>query len=147
MFRLRGEAEVLFRYIQGHNPIKTKVDLYYLCLLLGLRRRQLDDSTDTNEVYAKLPQEFAGSRHQIIALLLSAEMEREGLDFADQLASQKLVSRYIDSLNPASLSKDGFSKCNSYASGGFNALSESLVDPPRDVNAFLVRYVTLLEQS
>ena len=144
MFRLRREADRWFRYLFEKGPIGTKFDAYHLCLMLGLKRGQLDEATDSSEIYGKFPQEYAGSRYQIIALLISVEMRREGLDFSNHSASQSMVARYIDPENPASLSKEGFGRLNSYASGGFNLLSAAFAEPPRDVNAFLVRYTDLL---
>lgn len=144
MFRIRKDAEAWFRKVQDKPPIKTKFDLYYLCLMLGLKQGRLDSVGDASDVYLKFPQEYEGSRFMIIGLLIAAEMKREGLDYEDRTAVQEMVAKYVATDTPASLSAEGFAKVNSYASGGFDILAGELEDPPEDVNVLVARYARLM---
>lgn len=144
MFRMRKDSERWFRKIADQPPIKTKLDLFYLCLMAGLKFGQLDEVRDASDVYHRFTQEFEGSRQEIIALLIVAELRREGLDFDDKSAVQTLISKYVTSDTPANLTSAGFDKINSYASGGFNILSEHFEDGPHDVNVFLTRYSRMI---
>lgn len=144
MFRMRDDADRWFRKIADRPPIKTKLDLYYFCLMAGLMRGQLDDVNPGTDIYIKFPQEYEGSRYQVLGLLLVAEMHREGLEFNDKQAVQGLIARYLAADSPSNLSAEGFKKANGYASGGFNVLTEHFEDSPQDVNVFLTRYAALL---
>lgn len=144
MFRMRSDSDRWFRYIVDQAPIKTKFDVYYLCLMLGIEAGELDDVTDAIEIYQKFPQEYEGSRLQVIALLISAELRREGIEFNEREAVQSLIARYIATDSPSNLSQEGFKRANSYASGGFNLLVEAYGEPPKDVHAFLAKYAQFI---
>ena len=147
MFKIRKDAETWFRKIADKPPIKTKFDLYYMCLMLGIKNGRLDSVADGSDVYLKFPQEYEGSRFLVIGLLIAAEMKREGLDFSDRELVQEMLARYVATDVPANLSAEGFKKANSYASGGFDVLSNAIQDSPEDVNVFLALYTKLMAEA
>lgn len=147
MFRMRSDADRWFRYIVEQAPVKTKFDVYYLCLMVGIKQGELDDVTDAIEIYQKFPQEYEGSRLQVLALLISAELKREGLEFNERDAVQSVIARYIATDSPSNLSAEGFKRANSYASGGFNLLVDAYGEPPQDVNAFLAKYAEFIGED
>ena len=144
MFKMPKDADAWFRYIADVDPIKTKFDLFYLCFVAGLKKRRLETQTDGTEFYETFPREYDGSRYQILALLISAEMNRDGLDFSDQKEVRKMVSRNILADSQSRLSPDGFGKMNGYAAGGFSVIAEHFEDSPRDIDVFLIRYAELI---
>lgn len=143
MFRIRKDADQWFRKIEGKSPIKTKFDLFYLCLMLGFKNELLDSVVDGVDVYHKFPQEFEGGRMLILTLLITTEMHREGIVFEERNSVQELIARYVATDSPSNLSVEGFKKVNGYASGGFDKLSGIFEDPPEDINVFIARYCRL----
>ncbi|MET0002054.1 MAG: hypothetical protein ABW087_00305 [Candidatus Thiodiazotropha sp.] len=144
MFKIRKDADNWFRKIDSRGPIKTKFDLFYLCLMLGLKKARLDEVIEGTDIYQKFPQEYEGSRFLVLGLLISAEMNREGLVFEDKASVQKLISKYVAADSPSNLSSEGFKKINGYASGGFDVLSELFEDVPQDVDVFIARYCAIM---
>jgi len=140
MFKMPKDADAWFRHIDGKEPVKTKFDLYYLCFIAGLKNQRLDTEAEGSEFYENFPKEYEGSRYQILALLISAEMRREGLDFTDKQAVESVVSRNVLADSPSRLSSDGFGKMNGYAAGGFSTIAEHFQAPPLETDVFLARY-------
>lgn len=145
MFRMPKDAETWFRHISDQAPIKTMFDRYYLCVIAGLFASRRSDNLEPQEFYAEFPKEYDQSRYQILALLIQAERDREGLDFDNKAAIQSLISRVISPDSPSKLSSDGFSRINSYAAGGFGVLAESFESSPQDVSVFLTRYSEMFD--
>ncbi len=145
MFRMPRDADRWFRGIADQSPLKTKFDLYYLCLVAGLQEVRLSSSVEKTDFYEAFPKEYESSRFEVLGLLILAEMHREGLDFSDSDSVQSVISRLISPDTPSRLSTDGFDKMNQYAAGGFDVLGESFGERPQDVYFFLLRYARLFE--
>lgn len=145
MFRMPRDADRWFRGIADKAPLKTKFDLYYLCLVAGLKEVRLSSSVEKADFYEAFPKEYESSRFEVLGLLISAEMHREGLDFSDSDSVQSVISRLISPDTPSRLSADGFDKMNQYAAGGFDVLGETFGERPQDTYFFLLRYASIFD--
>ncbi len=150
-FRIRGDVELWFSRIADKEPLKTKFDLFYFCLLLGLLqgrksvpREQYSDVTDFVDNFV---QDYKPVQSIIVAMMLLAEIDSLGLELADKEDMRRLFDDYLDAQSPTRLSDNGMSKLNQYASGGFDYLVGQQDTKPYKVEEFLRAYSDLLRTS
>ncbi len=146
-FRMRSDVDDWFRHISKREPIQTKFDLYYLCLLIGLASGRSDRPTNAGEFVDDFVKDYKPMQRLIIGLMLVAELNRLGIDLSERGEVQRQISRYLDPNNPANLTEEGFNRLNAYASGGFNYLVERHADKPRNIEEFLQIYVQLTKDA
>jgi len=144
---MRPEVDDWFRHISKQEPLQTKFDLYYLCLLLGLASGRSDKPTSATEFVDDFVRDYKPMQRLIIGLMLVTELSRLGVDLAERGEVQIQIARYLDPNSPADLTEEGFNRLNAYASGGFNYIVEQLGDKPRNIEEFLQIYVKMLRSS
>lgn len=144
-FQLRPEADTWFKSISAELPFKTKFDLYYLCLMLGLASGRNDGVSGAPDMVDYFVADYAPVARLITALLVIAEANRLGIQFTEKAAVKRLLDDYLDPTHPAYITKDGFQKLNDYANGGFLILNEALPDRPRYAASFFQFYKALLD--
>lgn len=149
MFRMRSQVYEWFKHIKisDEEPIKVKLDLYYLCLLLGLSIGRKDNPTNTTDIVHYFVEQYEPSRKLIVGLMLVAELKHLKEEASSKEKVQAEIAQYLDPDHQAKLTRKGFDTLNSYANGGFNYMVERLVDKPRHIEEFLQVYVKLLTES
>ena len=145
-FRLRHDAAKWFKHIRASGYYKMDFDSYYLCLLVGLaaRRKEAVAKGEAADLVEHFPGEYKASGGLLAGLVVCAELDHHGIDVEERKDVQSQLRRLLDPESSSRLSDEGVGEMNSYASGGFEYLCEKLQDPPRDVSAFLPRYMELL---
>lgn len=149
-FRLRTDAEKWFSEIDGREPIKTKFDLYYFCLLAGLASGRYVDISRQGVTARDIVQDFIldyrPAARLMIGLLLVAELSRSGIAPSERLAVRKLVKQLVEP-GSSGLSDEGFRAMNGYASGGYEFLAESRDHRPASPDEFLRDFTVLIGEA
>ncbi len=146
-FRMRQEVEDWFKHISKKEPLATKFDLYYLCLMMGLATSRCDPFQGSTEFVDNFVADYKPVQRLIIGLLMIAEMSLNGIDLKDTIKTQELINVYIDPTQSSHLREMGFGRLNGYANGGFNVILETLEEKPRQVESFLQWYSQTLSQK
>lgn len=146
-FRMRGDVEDWFRHIQKQEPIQTKFDLYYLCLMMGLATGRADRPANASEFVDDFVKDYKPMQRLVIGLMLVSELDRIGVDLTEREEIQRQVAHYLNPNNPANLTEEGFNRLNAYANGGYTYLVEHLGDKPQHIYEFLQSYIDLLNQA
>ncbi|ATY84475.1 hypothetical protein CVV65_05485 [Kyrpidia spormannii] len=122
-----------------------KFDKYYMCLLLGLQERILGDESDVESGYFvdSYPGPYATQADIIAALLIEAELDRQGLMLSDVQGVERLMRRILSPYSSTRLSVDGIDLLNRYAAGGFSLLRQD-IPPTNDVATFFKLYCKML---
>ncbi len=144
-FRMRKDAEQWFKHIASKPPLKTKFDLYYCCLMLGLAAKRKSRPSDAGAAgfVDHIPEDFKPVQELIVGLLLRAEIESMGVALTERDEVRRMLAELVGTNG---LSADGVSRMNEYSSGGFEALADSM-DEPRTVPEFMFGYEALLRQQ
>ena len=137
MWKLNNEADTWFKDLE--SATNTKFEIYYFCLLAGVKSRTLGEQPDGEGFLNSFPSAFSNQRYQILGLLLEAELSRMEVDYSNEVDVQAQISRLLDSEAPSRLSPEGFDAANRYSSAGYYLIREKLGAPPRDRTAFLTR--------
>lgn len=149
-FRLRNDAEKWFSELDGKEPIKTKFDLYYFCLLAGLASgRSADISTgpSSKEIVDDFILDYKPAARMLIGLLVIAEVKRGGIDLDEKASVREVFKRLVTPASNTNLTVDGMRAMNAYASGGYDYLTESRTTPPTSADEFLRDYVTIIDTA
>lgn len=146
-FRMRQEVEDWFKHISKEEPLETKFDLYYLCLMMGLATSRFDPLQGGAEFVDNFVVDYKPVQRLIIGLLLIAEMSRLEINLMDRDKTQDLINTYLDPTQPSHLRDMGFGRLNEYANGGFNEIMENLGDKPHHVEPFLQWYTQTLSKK
>lgn len=148
-FRLESEVDDWFRHLSKDSDVlKTKFDVYYLCLMLGFAAGQLDSrGKSAPEFINAFAGDYRPMQRLIIGLLLVVELNRLGIEIAEREAVRSLLSQYIESQEAANLTVAGFARMNEYAAGGFVYLTEQLPEKPHHIETFLQHYVRVLGEA
>ncbi|MDG6912456.1 MAG: hypothetical protein JRN35_05175 [Nitrososphaerota archaeon] len=147
-FKLLDETRIFFRHLERESAfvkLDTLFDQYYLCLMAGLIHRKLgSDKDEGTEFVGEFPGDYYQRRHEIIGLLIAAELDRKGVAEEDRHGMEALVLRYVSHQSTTNLSPDGMALLNRYARGGFEVLQDHFKDSPRNVHTFLLEYQKLI---
>jgi hypothetical protein len=146
MFRLKPEVESWFSNISLKGALKSKWDLYYLCLMLGLGGGRSEPVTgDRTDMVDYFIEDYKKSQKLIISLFMCAELGKFGIQFSDRLMAKDILDRYLNPTNPSFLTNNAFQRMNEYSYGGFLLLVENL-GKPNDQATFLMQYEDLLSR-
>jgi hypothetical protein len=147
-FRMRQDAENWFSNIRDQKPIKTKFDLYYFCLMVGLATGRRSDPTkhcpEVTDFTDNFVSDYKPYQRLIIGLLIGAELFRSGISVTEKDEVRKLFVDLVDPQNPTNLTDAGMDRLNEYSSGGYDYLAERLDSRPYHVEEFLRTYAKLL---
>ena len=148
-FRLRRDAELWFRELEGKDPIETKFDFYYFCLMAGLASgRRCDISgLETIELVGDFVLAYRPVQLLLIGLLVDAEVRKSGIDLRERDDVRSEFSRLVSARNSTQLSSTGMRCMNDYASGGFDFLKESAGIPPVSTEEFLRSFMGYIEKA
>lgn len=149
--RLRNDVEKWFSNIDGKNAIKTKFDLYYICLMLGLSTgRKSDPRQDGRaapEFIRNFIDDYKPSQQLITGLLIVAEINMLGIDLSEKDAVRKEIRKLVAPNSPSGLSAIGEDALDKYASGGFDYLNSKRDQKPFHTEEFLRDYVNIIREA
>ncbi|WP_088892400.1 hypothetical protein [Leptolyngbya ohadii] len=147
-FRMRQDAENWFSNIRDQKPIRTKFDLYYFCLMLGLAANRRSEPTkhcpEVTDFTDNFVSDYKPYQRLIIGLLIRAELSRLGVSVTEKDEVRKLFVDLVNPQNPTNLTDSGMDRLNEYSSGGYDYLAEKLDSKPYHVEEFLRTYARLL---
>ena len=145
-FKLKEQAFKWFKHIDRVPPLNTQFDLYYMCLLVGLVSGKPDNPGQSQDFVDHFVGDYKPYKRIIVGLLLHVELKHFGIALSESDEIKQKIELLFDSTDNM-LTKDGFEKLNSYASGGFNIIFSHIVDKPRDTAEFLLQYSDLLKSE
>ena len=145
-FKLKEQAFSWFKYIDREPPLNTQFDLYYLCLLIGLISGKSDSPGQSQDFVGHFVDGYYPYRRIIAGLLLHTELKHFGIALSESDEIKQKIELLLNSSDNM-LTKDGFDKLNSYASGGFNIICAVIIDKPRNTAEFLLQYSNLLKSE
>lgn len=151
-FRLRTDAEAWFKEIEKSPHIPAKFDLYYFCLMAGFASSRTNEApltgSGSKEFVDYFIDDYKPASHLLIGLLVISEMKYRGIDVGEKPAVRALFKELVDATNGNHhLTDEGMKRMNSYASGGFEYLSERRDSKPYTPEEFLRDYVQLLGEA
>lgn len=150
-FRLRSDAEKWFAELDGKEPIKTKFDLYYFCLMAGLSSGRSSEPTklgvQTRELIDYFIEDYKPAQRLLVGLLVIAELRKAGIGFEEKVAVREVFKRLVSPSTASGLTDEGFKAMNAYASGGYEFLAEARGTKPVSVDEFLRDYQLLMDDA
>jgi hypothetical protein len=148
---MRKDAEKWFSEIHNKQPIRTKFDLYYFCLMIGLATGRKSEPTKSHPEFTDFTDDFVSDykpyQRLIIGLLIRAELSRLGVSVMEKDEVRRLFVNLVNPQNPTNLTDMGMNRLNEYSSGGYDYLAEKLGSKPYDVSEFIRAYVRLLHEA
>ena len=144
-YRLREDAESWFKHIANQAPLRTKFDLYYFCLMLGLatgRRSNPSENVKAQGFYDSMPEPYKNIQELITGVLLRTEIARFGIKLTDRTGVRRILTELVGS---SGLSSVGIVRLNEYASGGFDVIFEHMLEAPYTVSGFFGEYKKLMD--
>ncbi|MFS0518522.1 hypothetical protein ACEYW6_28035 [Nostoc sp. UIC 10607] len=148
---MRQDTEDWFSNIKDQEPIQTKFDIYYFCLMLGFSSgrcsnpaKKCPEFTDFVDNFVK---DYRSSQTLIIGLLLRTELSRLGISINEKDEIRNLLLDLVDPTTQTNLTDKGMDKMNEYASGGYDYIAEQLDSKPYHVEEFLITYTNLLQEA
>ena len=150
-FRLRTDADKWFSEIDGKEPVKTKFDLFYFCLVAGLASGRSTDPASSGvkarEIVDDYIQDYRAAQRLITGLLVIAEVRKSGIDLQERSAVRAVFQRLVTPLAKTGLTDEGMRCLNDYASGGYEFLAESRPTKPSSPEEFLRDFVRLVDTA
>lgn len=143
-FQFSKDAVKWFGDIDKYYP--TKFDLYYLCLVLGLKSGRKADPVNTTDLIENFPREFTHTGHLLLGLLISSELKAAGVDLSERVEVHRIIGELVDPTPSSKLSDEGMKAMNKYSQGGFDLLCEKFSDRPRTIETFLSKYSKILNE-
>jgi hypothetical protein len=145
-FRIRSDMQKWFSEVAQTGPIKTTFDIYYFCLMAGLLSGRRSEHAST-EFVNTFVDDYKPVQTLIMGLLITAELKRLGIDVTEKKRVRELISKLFAPNTPTNLTDEGQRLLNSYASGGFDFISEERETKPYAVHEFLLDYPALIERA
>jgi hypothetical protein len=144
-FRIRIVARDWFKDLRRDRKLglSTDFDALYFCFIAGIAAsRKLEaPQSETAELVDYFPDRFRTRGAHLVALFISSEVKRIGVNPSDKRQLHRTISQYVDPNSQSRLSDSGVREFCGYANGGFDVLStEWFEDRPRDLGAFLVGF-------
>ena len=109
------ESREYFKYLlkrsDGGACFNTHFDLYYFCLMVGLKRKNLGLSLDLegDKFVDRYVSDYQNQADLIAGLLINAELTRKGIEKDDRSSIEKEMLRLLDHQSPSRLSEEAIS--------------------------------------
>jgi hypothetical protein len=132
---------------RSFSPFKENLDLFYLCLLVGLKynvkskieQYELGELTDE---WTKELSENSNARDYIIALYLIEVTKNQ----SDKANIKLILNKSLNHKKRTSLSNDGLKEIHEYCFGGYEKmLSFFNYEIPSSIVDFLIKYKKLID--
>jgi hypothetical protein len=144
-FNMSPDSKMYFNKINRESKsgkFQTQFDFYYLCLIMGLIKKELKENIG-EKFLDEFPSDYHAQREQILGLLISSEIERKGVDFDDRKKIEETMLKMVKPDSPTRLSETGEKLVNQYAQGGFELISNK-IPSAYNLDTFLIHYYKLL---
>ena len=142
-FNFTDAARGYWRKLNDHSKsgkLEILFDLYYLSFIVGCLKKELfEEEKLGTEFIDAFPESYYDQKEQIIALLISTEIERKGIDPKDRTQIQKTMLNYVKPDSTTRLSKKGETVMKQYAQKGFQIIKDKIPNP-FNVDTFIIRY-------
>jgi hypothetical protein len=112
--------------------------------MLGLAAQRTSSPAEAPGFVDQTPEEYRGQERLLLGLLLQAELSKLGFAPNERKEVRDTLAKLVEGDR---LSNRGVARLNEYASGGFDLLQQEIGDKPYNVEAFLPRYVGLLQRT
>lgn len=144
-FRLSQEGEAWFSNVRDKGPFKSKFDLYYLCLMMGMAAGRKADPAG-QEFIGYFIDDYKSSGRLIAGVLIVAELKGLGIDMTEKSDVRRVIAELLDPNTATGLSDEGMRNLNRFAAGGFAYLSENR-EKPHHADEFIADYRRLLNTA
>ena len=149
-FYLRSDTEQWFGHIKEQEPIETKFDLYYFCLMMGFatgRTSVPSQRSEVKEFQKNYVKAYLPVQKLITGLLIKSEFKKYGVEATEKDQVYEILTEIIDPDSSTKLTEVGLNKLNEYASGGYDVMSEEFPSKFYSVEEFLRAYTLLLRNK
>ena len=130
------------------SPIKTDMDNFFLCLLIGLKENKKEDIKSYKfhgSFSTKYIDSYLNVKPLITGLLLSKIMKEENIDKNEKNKIKESLKIYLDTNDPSNLSTKCFDIMHSYYLGGYNILLKKFnFKKPDEISVFFDKYNKLI---
>lgn len=141
-FRFSQAGEAWFSNVRDQVPFRSKFDLYYLCLMIGIAAGRKADPSGA-EFIGYFIDDYKSSGRLIAGLLTVAELRGLGINMTEKADVRRVIAELLDPISATGLSDEGMRNLNRFAAGGFAYLSEHR-EKPHHADEFLADYQGLL---
>lgn len=149
-FRMPIRTREFFSNIYDkRNSDGTKLTLlfdgYYFSLLVGFIYAKYDNNAEleASEFLDGYPNEYNESKDYIAGLLISTEIQLQGIKEDDAEEMERLMVEYIDSGSKTLLTAKGEQRLNQYAARGIDIMIEKMSGKPYTLDSFFREYFML----
>ena len=141
-FKMTAAADSWFQALSGaRGAFRNKFDLYYFCLMLGLKNAKRDELVNGKEFIDYFIADYHQHGRSIVSAVVLVEAKRLGVPLTNRHQIQDLLRLFLNPAHVTGLSENGFRACNGYANHGFNCLNDVFADKPRDSEVFVIKYL------
>lgn len=146
-FKLSPEAKEYFETIDSKSrtgKFGVMWDGYYFSFMTGAMHRKVAPEPSTTPFVEYFPEQtYYPHRHEILAMLVSAELDRNAIPRHDEPQVRALMIKLLEPGNPTGLKSEGMKRMNCYAEAGFQILRDR-VPGPTDLHEFLAEIYAIL---
>jgi len=150
-FRIREDAYKWLSEVERDLPGSTIFDLFYFCLVAGLISSRSSEASQlgvsTKEMVDYFVIDYKPASSFLIAMLVVAELKREGIDVTEDGAVRDVFRRLVAPGVENRLTDEGTKRMNAYASGGYEYLAEHRDQKPASGEEFLRDFAALIEKA
>ena len=130
--------------VDNSSPIKTDMDNFFLCLLVGLKENRKED-TNLYKFHppfsSKYIDAYLNVKPLLTGLLLSKIMQEEKIDKNEKDRIKKSLKIYLDTNDPSNLTIKCFEIMHQYYLGGYNILLKKFnFKAPDEISVFFDKY-------
>lgn len=144
-FRLSKDNRKYFAGIS--KQFRVDLDMYYLCLMMGIAANHKSDTTETGDLIDYWPDKYKDYANFIIGIILFVEAKNVGIDISNKDTTSNHLNTFLDPNQGSKLSlSKGFKEANRYANGGMEILVQK-IPPPQLLGEFLVKYQSVLKEE
>ena len=110
-FRLSKENRNYFRGIS--KDFKIKLDMYYLCLMMGIASNNKSENPEAGELIDYWADKYKDYSNYIIGLILFVEAKNIGIDISNKETTSQHLNNFLEPDEQSNLSLDkGFKEAN-----------------------------------
>ena len=93
-FKLSKENRTYFKGIS--KEFKIKLDMYYLCLMMGLAANNKSENPDAGELIDYWADKYSDYANYIIGLILFVEAKNIGIDISNKETTSQHLNNFLD---------------------------------------------------
>lgn len=134
------------------SPIKDMMDLFYISLMIGLKKNKKIDSSqpeyETSDMTHIWTEGLSNSKDLVIALYMTNVLELNNKDYSDKKQVQELLNQKLGNDKIRAISDEGMIEIHNYAFGGYLELLQIFNNKePDDLFIFFEKIKHTLQES